>query len=117
AVDLSASDLERALRVEGVLHQIASPLVEEAGSRPTIAFVPTVAAAEELARVLAAYVGADRVASISGDTPREMRERILDDFRAGRIQYVTNCAVLTERFDAPATACIAMCRPTKSRAL
>src|SRR5690606_31292482 len=115
--DLQAGDLERAMRVEGVLHQIASPLATEAGTRPTIVFCPTVAVADELARILAAYVGAEKVASINGNTPRELRARILDDYRAGKIQFVTNCAVLTEGFDAPSTSCIAMCRPTKSRAL
>lgn len=117
AGDLAAGDLERVMKVEGVLHQIASPLVELAGSRQTIAFCPTVAIAEELARVLAGYVGAERVATISGSTDREARRRILDAYTAGRVQFITNCAVLTEGFDAPATSCVAMCRPTKSRSL
>jgi superfamily II DNA or RNA helicase len=117
AGDLSAGDLERAMQVEGVIHQIASPLVELAGSRQTIAFCPTVAIAEELARVLAGYVGAGRVATISGSTDRETRKQILAAYTAGRVQFITNCAVLTEGFDAPATSCVAMCRPTKSRSL
>jgi superfamily II DNA or RNA helicase len=117
AGDYSAADLERVMRVEGVIHQIASPLVERAGDRPTIAFCPTVAVAEELARVLSGYVGADKVACISAQTPAALRKDILDRYKAGSIQFVTNCAVLTEGFDAPSTACIAMCRPTKSRAL
>jgi superfamily II DNA or RNA helicase len=117
AGDLSGADIEKAMKVEGVLHQIASPLVQEAGSRPTIVFCPTVAVAEELARVMSPYVGAGKVACISANTPREQRADILARYQAGEIQYITNCAVLTEGFDAPATACIAMCRPTKSRAL
>lgn len=117
AGDLQAGDLERAMQVEGVIHQIAAPLVEEAGSRQTIAFCPTVAIAEELARVLAGYVGAEHVATISGSTDREARRRILDAYTRGDVQFITNCAVLTEGFDAPATSCVAMCRPTKSRSL
>lgn len=117
AGDLNSGDLEKAMQVEGVIHQIAAPLVAEAGKRQTIAFCPTVAIAEELARVLAGYVGAHRVASISGATDRDKRKAILDAYTCGDIQFITNCAVLTEGFDAPATACVAMCRPTKSRAL
>ncbi len=116
AGDLNAADLERVMKVDGVLHQIASPLFQEAESRPTIVFVPTVALAEELARVLAGYAPG-RVACISANTPRETRARILDGYRAGRVQFVTNVGVLTEGFDAPATSCIAMARPTRSRAL
>lgn len=117
AGDLSAGDLERAMQVEGVIHQIAAPLIEQAGRRQTIAFCPTVAIAEELARVLSAYVGPDRVACISGRTDREQRAAVLSAYTEGSVQFITNCAVLTEGFDAPATSCIAMCRPTKSRSL
>jgi superfamily II DNA or RNA helicase len=117
AGDLNSGDLERAMQVEGVIHQIAAPLVAEAGKRQTIAFCPTVAIAEELARVLAGYVGAHKVASISGATDRDRRKEILDAYTRGDIQFITNCAVLTEGFDAPATSCVAMCRPTKSRSL
>lgn len=117
AGDLSAGDLERVMKIEGVMHQIAGPLVAESKDRQTIAFCPTVAVAEELARVMSAYVGADRVACISGRTDREQRAAVLAAYTEGSIQYITNCAVLTEGFDAPATSCIAMCRPTKSRSL
>jgi superfamily II DNA or RNA helicase len=117
AGDLSAGDLERVMNIEGVMHQIAGPLVAESKDRQTIAFCPTVAVAEELARVMSAYVGADRVACISGRTDREQRAAVLAAYTEGSIQYITNCAVLTEGFDAPATSCIAMCRPTKSRSL
>jgi superfamily II DNA or RNA helicase len=49
-----------------------------------------------------------------GTTDKVVRDRILGDFRAGRLQIVCNCQVLTEGFDAPGTSCVLMCRPTKS---
>lgn len=115
--DLNSADLEREMKSDGVLHQIASPLAQEAGDRQTIVFLPTVALAEELARVLSGYVSAERVVCISASTPRERRRDILDAYRAGAVQFITNVGVLTEGFDAPATSCIAMARPTKSRSL
>src|SRR5690606_4703003 len=38
-------------------------------------------------------------------------------YSRGEIQYLVNCQALTEGFDAPATSCVAMARPTGSRAL
>lgn len=44
----------------------------------------------------------------------EVRERVISDFRAGRITVLTNCMILTKGFDAPETSCVVLARPTKS---
>jgi superfamily II DNA or RNA helicase len=117
AGDLNQGELERALSIDAVLHQIAGPLAREAEGRQTIVFTAGVAQAHALADVLAGYVGARKVTVIDGETPREVRAERIAAFREGRVQFILNCAVLTEGFDAPETACIAIARPTKSRAL
>lgn len=53
-------------------------------------------------------------AMICGDTPKGERERILADFKAGRLRAVTNSDVLTTGFDHPGVDLIALLRPTKS---
>jgi DNA repair protein RadD len=53
-------------------------------------------------------------AAVTGDTPAPERDRILRDFKAGRLRCVTNMGVLTTGFDAPGVDLIAMLRPTKS---
>jgi len=55
--------------------------------------------------------------TIVGDTPSSQREAIINDFKAGRIQCLTNANVLTTGFNAPAVDLIAMLRPTKSAGL
>lgn len=114
--DLAQGELERALMQDAVLHQIAGPLVREAGERSTIVFTAGVDQAHALVEVMAGYTAA-RCAAIDGSTPDGLRARHLNAFARGEIQYLINCAVLTEGFDAPRTSCIAMARPTKSRAL
>lgn len=49
----------------------------------------------------------------------ETKERspIIDAYRAGDLQVLVNCMVLTEGFDAPETSCLVMARPTKSSLL
>lgn len=55
--------------------------------------------------------------TVTGDTPKAERDRILSEFKAGRIQAVTNCGVLTTGFDYPDIDLIAMLRPTESKSL
>jgi DNA repair protein RadD len=55
--------------------------------------------------------------TIVGDTPSAQREAIINDFKQGRIQCLTNANVLTTGFNAPAVDLIAMLRPTKSAGL
>ncbi len=114
--DLAADDLARAMSLEAVQHQIAGPLAEHAGKRPTIVFTSSVEQAHALADIMGGYTDA-RCAAIDGTTEEGKRADILRDYSAGAIQFLFNCAVLTEGFDAPLTACVAMARPTKSRAL
>src|SRR6185437_13000967 len=54
---------------------------------------------------------------LDGGTPTEEREAILAKLAAGTIEVVTNCAVLTEGFDAPDVGALVLARPTKSLGL
>jgi len=118
AGELNEGDLRRILEVDEVHHRIASPLVDLSKDRPTIIFCVTVEQSKALADVLQGYLSdGKQVRHIDGSTPAETRKRILAEYSAGDVQYVTNVGVLTEGFDAPRTSCIALARPTKSRAL
>jgi DNA repair protein RadD len=54
---------------------------------------------------------------VTGETPSAERDRILTDFKAGRIRALTNANVLTTGFDAPGIDLVAMLRPTMSPGL
>jgi DNA repair protein RadD len=56
-------------------------------------------------------------ACVTGETPKGERERILTEYKAGRIRALTNANVLTTGFDAPNIDLIAMLRPTMSPGL
>lgn len=56
-------------------------------------------------------------ACVTGDTPGDERDRIVADFKAGRIRALTNAQVLTTGFNAPAVDLIALLRPTLSTGL
>lgn len=111
--DYSDSAVEEVMADEEALHQTAVPLVREAGGRPTLVFCATVRHAHELAAVIDRYApGA--AAAVDGQTPPDERQRLIDSFAAGRLQYLVNCQLFTEGFDAPNCACVAVARPTRS---
>jgi DNA repair protein RadD len=56
-------------------------------------------------------------ACLTGATPKGERERLLTEFKAGRITALTNNNVLTTGFDYPDIDLIAMLRPTMSPGL
>jgi superfamily II DNA or RNA helicase len=115
AGELRAGELERELTRDRVLHEIAGPLAELSAGRQTLAFVVGVEQAHALAAVLTGY--GVSAAAVDGSTPAEQRARVLADYRSGRVQVVTNAMLWTEGFDAPHTSCVALVRPTRSRAL
>lgn len=113
--DYQAADLGHALEDNGGDIVIAKAYREYASDRPGIVFTPTVATAE-LTRDALVDSGIT-AAAISGGTPRDERRAILDDFRTGRVQVLTNCMVLTEGFDCPWASCAVIARPTRSQPL
>ena len=116
AKDFNEADLEKILIEEKILHQTVAPMIELAGDRPTLVFACTVKHAELLAAVIDRYKR-DSVAAISGKTPKDVRRKLIDRFKRGEIQFLVNCAIFLEGFDAPTTAVVAMARPTKSLSL
>jgi DNA repair protein RadD len=54
---------------------------------------------------------------VTGETPKKERERMLTEFKAGRLRALTNANVLTTGFDYPDIDLIAMLRPTMSASL
>lgn len=115
--DFDDEALAEQFLTEQALHSVAAPLAELAAARPTIVFTPTVAVAGALAAVLGRYVGSQRVRAIDGNAKADVRAAVVRGFHAGEFQFLVNCALFTEGFDAPHTSCIAIARPTQSRAL
>lgn len=54
---------------------------------------------------------------VSAKTPLKERERIIEDYRKGKIKHLFNVGVFTTGFDVPELDCIVMARTTMSLAL
>jgi len=108
--------LEILKRSEHICHKIAEPTIKEAQGRQAIVFCASVAQAERMAEVLRRFPGVT-AREVIGSTDDEERSKIVEDFKAGKIQFLCLCQIGTEGFDAPSVELVVMARPTKSQAL
>ena len=88
---------------------------ELAKGMQAIAYTYNVDSAVRLARAFNSHGISAR--AVSGKTPKDEREQIIEDYRAGKIKIVTNAELFTEGLDLPNVDCVIMMRPTQSLSL
>jgi DNA repair protein RadD len=110
------SELQAAVDTDDNNQRVVREVIELAGDRKAwLFFCAGVKHAERVAEVLRQHgIAAE---CVTGATPKKERERILADFRTGRLRALTNANVLTTGFDYPDIDLIAMLRPTMSPSL
>jgi superfamily II DNA or RNA helicase len=113
--DLPACFLKRLAADRARNLQIIRRLLALPKGTPTLVYACTVDHAYFLAAILTAQ--GRKAAAVSADTPMTVRRALIQDFKAGNIEFLCNYGVLTTGFDAPKTECIALCRPTTSEVL
>ncbi len=83
--------------------------------KKTIIFAVNVSHSKAIARTFwEHYISCEH---LDGTTPSEERKAILERFRNGTTQVLTNCAILTEGFDCPDSEAAIIARPTTSVSL
>lgn len=94
---------------------VVSSYHDIAPGRKAIVFAANVAHSKHLAEVfrLAGY----RAKHVDGETALEDRRKAIADFRAGKLQVLTNCGVFCEGFDEPSIEVVIVARPTESAVL
>lgn len=80
-------------------------------NKKTIIYCPNI----KFSKALAEYI--PNAVHFDGDTPAAERERIISDFRAGKIMCLLNVDLIGEGFDVPDCECVILLRPTMSTAL
>ena len=118
--DLATGEVEQAFLgtdedEERMLHAIVKPTLMEADGRKTLVF----ASGKEHAEKLCACFNANGVEAgvVTDDTDYRSRSDMVERYSNGNLQVLVNCMVFCEGFDAPSTAVVANCRPTKSESL
>lgn len=111
-LDYRGAELASAVSAPEVINAIVAGALAAIGDRKTIVFGASVAHARLLAEAFRA-VGVSAEA-VWGEQPADNRRAVLDAFRAGSLQIVTNYGVLGEGFDAPDCGAVVLARPTRS---
>jgi superfamily II DNA or RNA helicase len=114
--DLNQADLAAVMADAEAVHGVVGPLRDLAGARKTIVFGVDVKHARAIADALNQHEPGCALA-LDGTAGEDDRRRALAGFRVGRFRFLVNCALFTEGFDEPSVTCVAIARPTKSRAL
>jgi DNA repair protein RadD len=117
AGEFIAGEAEDLMDTDELVESACREIVEQVWARRSVlVFTTGIRHAEHVAAVLG-RMASDPVATVFGETASEDRDRVLADFKAGRIKYLVNVNVLTTGFDAPNIDCVAMVRPTLSPGL
>lgn len=110
AGDYSDAALGAALEGSLAPQAIARAYTEHTPGRQAILFAPTVHSAEVIGDALTE--AGWRVRLVWGEMPEGARTAALDDFRAGRVDILASCGILTEGTDLPMAEVGIMARPT-----
>jgi len=110
ALDFDMAEVEEIMDKVVLNDRIVDEWKAKAGDRQTVVFCSTVLHAQHVKDAFVAHgVHAE---TIYGDMPKGDREHILADYDAGKIDVLTNVAVLTEGWDHQPTGCIVLLRPS-----
>lgn len=116
AGEFNKKGLAEAVDQEEVTRRAVAEIVEYGKNRKSwLAFGVSVAHAEHIVDEIKSH--GYTAAVIHGGTPGAERDRIVSEFKAGRIRCLANCDVLTTGFNVPAVDLLAVLRPTKSPGL
>lgn len=113
--DYAADEVDQLMSKAAITGDAISHYRQHAHGKRAVVFAHNIKAAGEYA---AAFrdAGYDSFA-LDGRMDRAIRREVVKDFRDGRIQVVTSCAILSEGFDLPAIECGIFLRPTASLGL
>ena len=112
--DFDMDQVEKIMNRRAINQKVVDEWMDKAHDRKTIVFCSTIKHAQDLCEE---FTDAGVVAAtVTGDTPKDEREEILNDLAHGDMQVVVNVAVLTEGFDAPPVSCVILTRPCSYKA-
>lgn len=111
--DFEVEVLDRAMRKEAVVHEIAHMVLKYYECQPSVVFCQSIRQAEALKEVLERYGVA--VAIVHSGMEKLEREAHLSDFEEGRTNIILNVSCLTLGWDCPRIRKLFIARPTASK--
>lgn len=106
--DYTSESMEKAYTNQNIEQKIVKKVKELYDRRGILIAVPTI----EQAKSLAAKI--PLAAVVHGGTPKQERDRIINEFRSAKLRVIVQVNVLTVGFDYPELDCLITARPTAS---
>lgn len=113
--DFDKSKAEEILSTKAVFGDVINHYEHYANGKQSICYCATVYHSKMMAEEFQKE-GINAV-HFDGDTPKKEREKIIEDFRQGKITILCNVDLISVGFDCPDVDCCIMLRPTDSTAL
>ncbi|MBO7251781.1 MAG: DEAD/DEAH box helicase [Oscillospiraceae bacterium] len=115
AGDFLLKDLEKLMNDRAIYSDALKSWEKIAGGEKTIAYCVTIDHAKQTAQLFndAGYASVE----IDGNTPTKKRDRIMQDFRDGKITVLCNVGIISEGVSIDDVSCCLLLRPTESHAL
>ena len=113
--DYAESEMERVCDNNRIRAQVVDTYLKFAKGRKGIVYTINKTHNKNLCEAFSSH-GIVAVA-LDCDTPRNIREEYIEDFKNGKIQIICNVNLFTEGFDCPDIEFVQLARPTKSLTL
>jgi DNA repair protein RadD len=104
----SEFDLEKFEKKFNPFLEQTADIIKKIKQKSVLVFAATITQAENLQKLI------PNSAVVTGTTPKKQREKLVADFRSGKLRTVINVGVLLLGFDKPDLEAIVVARPTRS---
>lgn len=113
--DYDTKEIEKELDNKTIYGNIIEYYKKLANNKKTIIYCPTISYSQKIEKLFNdnGYIAKH----FDGCTNDIERSQIVDDFRQGKIQILTNVDLIGEGFDVPDCECVLLLRPTQSLSL
>lgn len=112
--EYDTSELGKMCRNEASINNVVKEYIRLAGNKKGVSFAADVAHSKALCEAF--NKAGIRAVHIDGKTPDKERLSVYSQFKAGNIDMLINCSVLTEGADFPSIECVILPAPYRSKA-
>jgi superfamily II DNA or RNA helicase len=113
--DYETEMLKHVMMDDVIMADLVESYQKYTNGKSTIVFAVDIEHSQDIVRK---YTKAGiKAAHIDANTPKEVREKVISDFKQKKITVISNVEIITEGFDFPECEVVQLARPTKSLSL
>lgn len=110
--DYDTKELDQAMSKTKIYGDIIENYKKIANNKKSIIYCPTIEYSKKMEELFSE--NGYSIKHFDGNTPKDERDRIIEEFRNDKIKILTNVDLIGEGFDVPDCECVLLLRPTQS---